>query len=128
MRILIVENEPSDAELLSIIVKHAGYEPLMAQNGAEALSRVREGNIGLILMDWMMPVMDGLTATRKLKEDPATAEIPVIAVTAMRRASPMLEGGASAVLPKPFTRRSLLETLAPFLPLPPGPASCDKGD
>lgn len=119
MRILIVENEPTDAELLSIIVEHAGYEPIVATNGHEALSRAQEGDIGLILMDWVMPVMDGLTATKKLKEDPSTADIPVIAVTALRRVSPLLEGGAAAVLPKPFTRRGLLETLAPFLPLAP---------
>lgn len=66
-RILIVEDDPSTARLMQLVLKRAGYEPLQAENGAEALEVMEHEHIDLILLDVMMPVMDGYTFTEELR-------------------------------------------------------------
>ncbi len=80
-KILIAEDDAMSMRLLTYILRHQGYEVLEANNGEEALTIARERLPDLILMDILMPVMDGYAATKRLHEDPLTRAIKVIAVT-----------------------------------------------
>jgi two-component system cell cycle response regulator DivK len=80
--ILLVEDNEDNQEIYRIILTHHGYQILQAWDGEAGVRMAREHQPELILMDLTMPVIDGLEATRRLKADPATAAIPVIALTA----------------------------------------------
>ncbi|MCI5142996.1 MAG: response regulator, partial [Candidatus Electrothrix sp. ATG1] len=81
-KILIVDDEPNNLHLLRMIL-HGDYSLAFAKNGQEALEATEKHDPDLILLDIMMPVMDGYEACGRLKNNPATAKIPVIFVTAM---------------------------------------------
>ncbi len=81
-RILYVEDNDDNVFMLSRRLKRRGFEVVHAENGKVALDRVASDRPSLILMDLSLPVMDGWEATRRLKADPATAAIPVIALSA----------------------------------------------
>jgi two-component system cell cycle response regulator DivK len=81
-RILLVEDNPENREMLSRRLIRRGFEVAFAEDGAEAIERARADIPDLVLMDLSLPVMDGWEATRRLKADPTTAGIPVIALTA----------------------------------------------
>ena len=81
-RILYVEDNDDNAFMLKGRLKQRGFEVVHAENGQVALNCVATNRPALILMDLSLPVMDGWEATRRLKADPATAEIPVIALSA----------------------------------------------
>jgi CheY-like chemotaxis protein len=80
--ILLVEDNPDNQEIYRIILAHHGHTVLQAWDGEAGVRMAREHHPDLILMDLTMPVIDGLEATRMLKADPATAVIPIIALTA----------------------------------------------
>jgi two-component system cell cycle response regulator DivK len=80
--ILLVEDNADNQEIYRIILAHHGYAVLQATDGERGVEMAREHAPDLILMDLTMPRIDGLAATRMLKGDPATAAIPVIALTA----------------------------------------------
>ena len=80
--ILLVEDNADNQEIYRIILAHHGYAVLQAWDGERGVSMARAHAPDLILMDLTMPVIDGLEATRMLKADPATAAIPIIALTA----------------------------------------------
>jgi len=79
--ILVVDDERESRDLSGELLAHAGYKVMYASNGAEALAIVDSYAIDFIVMDMMMPVMDGITAIRRLKSDIDTARIPILAVT-----------------------------------------------
>lgn len=117
-RILVVDDNAPNRRLLVEYLSPYGFEPIEAGDGAQALAQVRERRPALILMDIAMPVLDGLEATRRLKADPATASIPVIAVTAS--VTPEQEAEVrdlcDAYLQKPVSQSMLIATLRRFLP------------
>ena len=80
--VLIVEGEPLNLELAVKLVEMEGHNVIQAITGEEALAKVKESNFDLILLDIMLPGINGLEVLAKLQEDHATADIPVIAVTA----------------------------------------------
>ena len=82
-RILVVEDNPANMRLASLLLVSAGHAPLCAVDAEIGLTMARSEQPDLILMDIQLPGMDGLAATALLKADPATARIPVIALTAM---------------------------------------------
>jgi two-component system cell cycle response regulator DivK len=82
-KILIVEDHPTNRKLIVLILEKVGYEVLQAASAEEALKLAREEQPALILMDIQLPGMNGLDATRVLKQDPLTCKVPVVAVTAM---------------------------------------------
>ena len=82
-RILIVEDNPANMKLASLLLRNAGHVALCAVDAETALTIARAEQPDLILMDIQLPGMDGLAATALLKHDPATAAIPIIALTAM---------------------------------------------
>jgi CheY-like chemotaxis protein len=81
-KLLLVEDNPENRDMLSRRLVRRGFELCFAVDGAEAVSSTREQKPDLVLMDLSLPVMDGWEATRQIKADPATRDIPVIALTA----------------------------------------------
>jgi CheY-like chemotaxis protein len=81
-RILLVEDNVMNRDMLSRRLERRGYEVHLAEDGAQGLETARTAAPELVLMDMSLPVMDGWEATRRLKADPATRSIPVIALTA----------------------------------------------
>ncbi len=111
-RILIVEDEPSNAEIAFTILMHAGHEVTIAVNGQIALDLLAHQPVDLVLMDVLMPAMDGLAATRAIRRDPALAHLPIVGVTAVidpTMGQTLLAAGMNAVLTKPYRNRELRE-------------------
>jgi len=111
LRILIVEDNPVNMVLTVAILTRAGHEPLEAETAAEGLSLARAHQPDLILMDIQLPDMDGLEATRLLREDSRTCDIPVIALTAFAMkgdAEIMREAGCDAYITKPIRYEAFL--------------------
>jgi CheY-like chemotaxis protein len=82
MKILLVEDNEMNRDMLSRRLARAGYEVVMAVDGGEGVAMARAETPDLILMDMSLPVLDGWEATRRLKADPQTSAIPIIALTA----------------------------------------------
>ncbi len=82
LKILLVEDDEMNRDMLSRRLIKRGYEVEIATDGEQGVAMARNGDPDIILMDMSLPVMDGWTATRTLKEDAATAGIPIIALTA----------------------------------------------
>ena len=80
-KILIVEDEPGTLNLIEQIVMRAGYEPVLARGGEDALRTTQEGGIDLILLDLMLKDIDGWTVLTTLKADPQSSHVPVIIIT-----------------------------------------------
>jgi|SRR6516225_9387701 len=80
-RILVVEDQPDGRQIIRDMLAGTGYEIAEAENGEEALTAIAKQRPDLILMDIQLPIMDGYTATRLIKTDPALRSIPIIAVT-----------------------------------------------
>lgn len=104
--VLIVEDEHDNREIMRAVVEDLlGYEALLTANGEQALQAISRRRPSLILLDLMMPIMDGFETVRRLKEDAATASIPVVAVTALSRLTDRqraIECGVDGYLNKPF--------------------------
>jgi two-component system cell cycle response regulator DivK len=94
------------------------YEITEAENGEEALATIAEQRPDLILMDIQLPIMDGYTATRQIKADPALRSIPIIAVTSFAPSGEEKKARASGCddyVPKPFSPRQLLAKIRQYL-------------
>jgi PAS domain S-box-containing protein len=108
--ILIVDDEPQGRATLEALLHSSGYRLAFAANGAEALAQTASLTPDLILLDVMMPVMDGFEVCRRLRADPIVAEIPVILLTALDDRDSRLRGieaGADDFITKPFDRVEL---------------------
>ncbi|GLH73415.1 hypothetical protein GETHLI_19170 [Geothrix limicola] len=109
--ILAVDDTPSDLDLIATILGREGYTLALAEGGLRALELAAQGKPDLVLLDLLMPGVDGLETCRRLKGDPATAAIPVIFVTADSELDVILacfEAGASDYIIKPFRVPELL--------------------
>ncbi len=109
-KLLIVDDEVAILEALTDILSVEGYEVATAANGAEGLKRAGEERPDLILLDLMMPVMDGQEMLRRLKESPDLRAIPVVVMSAGRVSKSELQG--SRFLAKPFELDDLLDTVS----------------
>ncbi|MCG6945707.1 MAG: response regulator [Deltaproteobacteria bacterium] len=104
-RILVVDDDTEIRDALCAALQYEGYEVHIAVNGKEAVERAQRLKPNLILMDVQMPVIDGIEATRKLKEDPVTVHIPILMVTVLDKKENIvkaLEAGAIDYVTKPF--------------------------
>jgi len=104
-KILIVDDEPYNLEYLEQELEHPAYRLLTAANGQEALKKVKSESPDLILLDIMMPVMDGYEVLSRLKADDSTRDIPIIVISANNDLQSVVKGiqlGAEDYLPKPF--------------------------
>ena len=110
-KILAVDDERHIVRLVEINLQKAGYEVVTASNGREALEMVAQEKPDLVVMDVMMPEMDGLEALEKMKADPEMSQIPVIMLTAKAQDADVFSGwqkGADLYLTKPFNPSELL--------------------
>lgn len=120
-RILIVEDNPANMKLATLLLINAGHEVLSAIDAETGLALARRQRPDLVLMDVQLPGMDGLAATALLKQDPATAKIPVIALTAMAMKHDEEKthvAGCDAYIAKPLRYRDLYAAIDALLPSP----------
>ncbi|MDO8932656.1 MAG: response regulator [Rhodocyclaceae bacterium] len=121
-QVLVVEDTPANMKLVSMLLGKAGYRVLQANNAGDGIALAREYAPDLILMDIQLPGMDGLEATRLLKQDAATRSIRVIALTAFAMKGDeekMMAAGCDGYIAKPIQYRSFLDTVERMLASPP---------
>jgi CheY-like chemotaxis protein len=117
-RILLVEDNPMNRRVAQFLLKAQGYVVYEARDGQEALEMAKTHAPDLILMDLHLPGLDGFETTRKLKQDTATAAIPVVALTAYAMsgdAERALEAGCNGYITKPIDPDDFPKTVASFL-------------
>src|SRR5437867_13325416 len=110
-KILVVDDEPDAVELVEFNLKSAGYEVVTAADGSEALKKARAHSPDVIVLDLMLPEVDGLEVCKILRRDPATSAIPIIMLTAKAAEVDRvlgLELGADDYVTKPFSPRELV--------------------
>ena len=118
-KVLVVEDHGDTLELLQMQLRQIGYlNVLVATDGVDALNKARDEKPHVILMDISLPLMNGFEAAQRLKADPQTRPIPILAVTA--KAMPgdrekCLESGCDAYLAKPISRQELKEEIEKLL-------------
>ncbi len=116
--ILIVEDEQKNLKLIRDLLQKFGYTTIEATDGKQGVELAKTRRPDLILMDVQMPVMDGLEATRILKADATTKNIPIVVLTSYAMKGDkerILEAGCNEYLSKPIDIRELLKTVAKYL-------------
>jgi len=113
-RVLVVDDDPDLAALCSLLLESEGYDTDIARNGYEAYDAITNDHIDVVLLDAMMPVMDGLTVCRMVKRDPDLKDLPIIVMSASRRLCEEARGSADAVISKPFDLDNLVDTVHHF--------------
>jgi len=117
-RILLIEDNAVNRRLAQFLLRSKGYEVWEVANAPEAFAALKDRRPDLILMDIQLPEVDGLTATRHLKADPATRDIPVVAVTSYAMKGDearAMEAGCSGYVTKPIDKTLFLDTVAKIL-------------
>lgn len=117
--VLIVDDDPMKRQLLRLILERAGFGVAEAADGAEALLSLDNAVPDLMTLDVMMPQMDGFTVCERVRQNPRTAELPIIIVSARADSSSIREGlaaGANRYLPQPVMPDKLLKTVNELLP------------
>jgi two-component system phosphate regulon response regulator PhoB len=117
-KILVVEDELAIRELIAVNLRHAGYQPVLAGDAAEARRQIDQSLPDLVLLDWMLPDSPGIELARKLRADARTRELPVIMLTARAQESDKVHGfeaGADDYVTKPFSPPELLARVKALL-------------
>jgi twitching motility two-component system response regulator PilH len=117
-RILIVDDSPSQLLGMKRIVEKLGHETVTAEDGASGVEVAKATLPDLILMDVVMPNLNGFQATRAISKEPTTAQIPVVLVTTKDQETDKVWGmrqGAKAYITKPFTENQLIEVINSLL-------------
>ncbi len=117
-KILVVEDNPINRQLMQAILANSGHEVLLAEDATVGLELARREKPGLIFMDIQLPDMDGLEATRLLKQDAATRGIPIVAVTSYAMPGDrerILAAGCDGYLAKPVNYKEVLERVTAVL-------------
>jgi putative two-component system response regulator len=112
--VLLVEDEPDSAVLMAQILELEGYNVVEARNGAEALEHVFDPEISVVLLDVMLPGIDGFEVCRRLRQDERTARLPVAFLSARSRIEDRAAGlraGADVYLTKPISRAALVSAV-----------------
>lgn len=120
-KVLVVEDHPDMLELLVWQMERLGFLVIPAKHGKEGVEKAVKEKPHLILMDIMMPGMDGREATRTLRSNPETQDIPILAATALFRESELrscIEAGCNDYLVKPFTFEQLQGKVQEFISAP----------
>lgn len=110
-KVLVIEDEPDILEVIQYNLEREGHKVLVCRNGEQGLSRIRTDNPDLVILDLMLPGMDGVEVCRQVKSDPVTRAIPIIMVTAKSEESDVVLGlgiGADDYIAKPFSPRELI--------------------
>ena len=116
--ILVVEDDPKNLTLTKDLLKISGFSTLQAMNGEQGVAVAKSEKPDLVLMDIMMPKMDGYSACHEIKASPLTKNIPVVMLTAVgydlnRKLAESV--GANGYVTKPFTRQDLMDAISPLL-------------
>lgn len=120
-KVLVVEDHPDMLELLVWQMERLGFLVIPAKHGKEGVEKALEEKPHLVLMDIMMPGMDGREATRILRSNPETQDIPILAATALFRESELrscIDAGCNDYLVKPFTFQQLQGKVQEFISAP----------
>lgn len=117
-RILIVDDDATMVNLLSTVLEFEGFQAIKALSGMEALHMIEEQRPDLVLLDIMMPEMDGFEVLARLRRDPSTEKLPVVILTARTEDRDVFEGwrrGADEYVTKPFDPQRLVEVIRDVL-------------
>jgi CheY-like chemotaxis protein len=118
-KILVVEDHPDLVFILTSLLESLGYTVVSATHGSEGVEKAAKEKPHLILMDIMMPGMDGREATRRIRSNPETHDIPILATTVLYKAPELescIEAGCNDCLVKPFTKQELQWKIQAFIP------------
>jgi DNA-binding response OmpR family regulator len=116
--VLIADDDPDILMLISLTLERDGYEVVVARDGLSAYEAALERVPHLVVLDLMMPGIDGCEVTRRLRAEDSTKDVPIVIVTAFAeesQAAKALEAGADAYMKKPFSPRDLLAKTASLL-------------
>jgi CheY-like chemotaxis protein len=116
--ILVVEDDPRSADLAELILNSKGYKTLIAEDGPQALEMVRENMPDLVILDLMLPGVDGFEVLEKIRSHPQTSDLPVVIVSARTQDNDKknaAELGVDAYLTKPFRKAKLLKLVETLL-------------
>lgn len=114
VRVLVVDDEEDTLNLLKLILQISGYDPLTTLNSVEAIALAEAQTPQVVLLDIMMPKLDGFTLCKMMRENPVTKDLPIIFVTAysaLDLEDRRKEAGADLILPKPIGMDSLINTI-----------------
>ncbi len=114
MKILIVDDCRTTRKLLSLYVKAKGFEVDTAENGLDAIEKIAQGNINMVITDLNMPFMDGIELTRTLKADATRCQIPVLMVTTEKDADEKkraCEAGVNGFMMKPVSAEDVVKNI-----------------
>lgn len=117
-KVLIVDDEPNIAISVEFLMRREGFEVLVAHDGEEGLTRIRADRPDLVVLDVMMPKLDGFEVCKAVRADPALAGVRILMLTAKGRAAEIAKGlslGADAYIPKPFATRELVAKVKELL-------------
>lgn len=120
-KILVADDDPNIRELCRIVLGNEGYEVVEAENAASCITLARQEEPNLILLDWMMPGIDGIDALRAIKGSTRTREIPVVMLTALDGLAEITVAtynGADGYVTKPFEVDDLLSLVRRFTQIP----------
>jgi len=123
VKVLVEDDHPINLKLLRVLLESEGYEVLTATDAAEVLALLQTARPALLLVDIQLPDLDGLELTRRLKRDPKTRDLPVVAVTAYAMkgdAEKMRAAGCDAYVPKPIDTRALVALVGRLVAAPQG--------
>ena len=121
LHVVLAEDDPDIRLVARLALKKAGYRVTAVSNGRELLEKVTEERPDVVLLDWMMPEMDGAEACARLRADPATADLPIIFMTAKSQGFEVERGlalGARGYIIKPFDALTLGDQLRQLLDTP----------
>ena len=116
--ILIVEDDPDILRILAHTLTNAGYQVISAAGGEDALQKIKEQKVDLVLTDLAMPKVSGVEVIQQIKRDPETQHVPCIAVTSYvwdQIGATAREVGCDGYIPKPFNNRQLLHDIQKYL-------------
>ena len=117
-KILIIEDEPDIAEMITYNLQREGYKTLSCRDGEVGLSRIHTDNPDLVILDLMLPGIDGIEVCRRVKSDPVTRSTPIIMLTAKSEEDNKIQGldvGADDYITKPFSTRELISRIKAVL-------------
>ena len=117
--ILIIDDSPTDVRVFTTLLERAGHRVAAVNNAEDGIERVRALQPDLVIMDVIMPGMNGFQATRTLTRDPATSNVPIVIITTKSMETDRVWGlrqGAKAFITKPVNERDLLDCIDELLP------------
>jgi HD-like signal output (HDOD) protein/CheY-like chemotaxis protein len=123
-RILIADDSVATRRALAFVIKKMGYEVVEAENGAEALDLARTHHPGLVILDVMMPVLNGIEVLKALRREPATASTPIVVLTSLTDSATVveaIEAGANDYIIKPYTANTIVDRVQKYLETPASP-------